>query len=365
MSRVDPGDPKIKQAFDDVRNESTETNWLLATYEPKSSRLKLVGSGSGGWEEMIEDLSDGKIYYGFCRFTISGVFRYAYLSWCGEGVQGLLAGQYNNHALDMQRYFQGYHVHHYARNDGDLEESAVVAKLQKSIGAQYDAGQVIQGVQGNKGSSGPKAPVKTDPGVIDQAASSKYWESVRTEEASPASGYKKDLSFQAGVNAGGLKSRFETLAEQQRPDAPPPRGPPKQIKIETAPAPVHTPAPAAPAHEETYYDEGASYDQGATYDQGGYDEGSYDQGGYDQGDQGGYDQGGYDQGGYDQTGYEGSAEIYATALYDYPGEADGDLAFSAGDSILILDQSDPGGWWCGRLGDVEGYFPSNFVQLDQ
>ena len=35
------------------------------------------------------------------------------------------------------------------------------------------------------------------------------------------------------------------------------------------------------------------------------------------------------------------------ALYDYAGEAEGDLAFSAGDTINILDTSDPSGWWQG------------------
>ena len=70
-----------------------------------NNRLKLVESGSGGWEEMTEDLSDGKIFYGFCRFEIKNIYRYVYLAWCGEGVQGLQKGQFNNHSHDMQRFF--------------------------------------------------------------------------------------------------------------------------------------------------------------------------------------------------------------------------------------------------------------------
>jgi len=55
----------------------------------------------------------------------------------------------------------------------------------------------------------------------------------------------------------------------------------------------------------------------------------------------------------------------ATALYDYAGEAEGDLTFSAGDVITILDTSDPGGWWQGELNGVQGVFPSNFVQINE
>jgi len=50
-------------------------------------------------------------------------------------------------------------------------------------------------------------------------------------------------------------------------------------------------------------------------------------------------------------------------VYDYEGEAEGDLVFNAGDEIIILDQTDPSGWWKGELNGVQGFFPSNFVEL--
>eukprot|EP01102_Stenamoeba_stenopodia_P010012 TRINITY_DN296_c0_g1_i2.p1 TRINITY_DN296_c0_g1~~TRINITY_DN296_c0_g1_i2.p1 ORF type:complete len:496 (-),score=153.67 TRINITY_DN296_c0_g1_i2:190-1677(-) len=196
-------------------------------------------------------------------------------------------------------------------------------------------------------------------------------------------------------NAGNLKSRFENMTKEPAAPAPapkkaaPPRAapppaskpapPPPSVASKPAPAPppaAAKPPPAPepePAYEESY-DQGG-YDQGG-YDQGGYDQGGYDQGGHDQGgyDQGGYDQGGYDQGGYDQGGYDQSYDAGAAggggggigtarAVYDYEGEAEGDLAFREGDLITILDQSDPSGWWQGDLNGVVGFFPSNFVEM--
>lgn len=55
---------------------------------------------------MCDEISDGKIFYGFCRFTVNEVFRYVYLSWIGEGVQGMQAGAYNTHSNIMQRVFE-------------------------------------------------------------------------------------------------------------------------------------------------------------------------------------------------------------------------------------------------------------------
>lgn len=54
-----------------------------------------------------------------------------------------------------------------------------------------------------------------------------------------------------------------------------------------------------------------------------------------------------------------------TALYDYAAQADGDLSFSAGSVIEIVERtSDANGWWTGRLNGQTGVFPGNYVQLN-
>lgn len=49
------------------------------------------------------------------------------------------------------------------------------------------------------------------------------------------------------------------------------------------------------------------------------------------------------------------------ALYDYPGTADNELSFRAGETITIL-QKDPAGWWEGELQGRRGWIPANYVQ---
>ncbi|EED19667.1 BAR adaptor protein RVS167, putative [Talaromyces stipitatus ATCC 10500] len=54
-----------------------------------------------------------------------------------------------------------------------------------------------------------------------------------------------------------------------------------------------------------------------------------------------------------------------TALYDYEAQAHGDLSFSAGDVIEIVQRTNnENEWWTGRLHGREGQFPGNYVKLN-
>lgn len=60
-----------------------------------------------------------------------------------------------------------------------------------------------------------------------------------------------------------------------------------------------------------------------------------------------------------------AAKIYATALYDFEAQADGDLSLETGQRIELLSKSESvNDWWKGRNSDgVEGLFPANYVKL--
>lgn len=58
------------------------------------------------------------------------------------------------------------------------------------------------------------------------------------------------------------------------------------------------------------------------------------------------------------------AAATCTALYDYTAQAQGDLTFTAGAVIEVVEQGDPNGWWTGRYNGQTGAFPGNYVQLN-
>lgn len=57
-------------------------------------------------------------------------------------------------------------------------------------------------------------------------------------------------------------------------------------------------------------------------------------------------------------------DLIVTALYDFPGQGDGDLSFKEGDQIKVLKKSEStDDWWLGSLRGQSGSFPANYVQM--
>lgn len=53
---------------------------------------------------------------------------------------------------------------------------------------------------------------------------------------------------------------------------------------------------------------------------------------------------------------------FVKALYDFSGMQSGDLSFETGDVIEVVKRTETkDDWWTGRLGDVTGSFPANYV----
>ena len=56
-------------------------------------------------------------------------------------------------------------------------------------------------------------------------------------------------------------------------------------------------------------------------------------------------------------------DLWVTALYDFAGQGQGDLAFREGDRIRVVKKTDStDDWWEGDLRGVQGSFPANYCQ---
>jgi len=65
-------DPEINEAYLDVRNDKSDTNWLLLDYESsRSDKLQLTQTGSGGLSELREFFDDSKASYAYVRVSYS------------------------------------------------------------------------------------------------------------------------------------------------------------------------------------------------------------------------------------------------------------------------------------------------------
>jgi hypothetical protein len=56
--------PEILAAYDAVRSDKDETNWLIISYAaPTGNALTLTSTGTGGLEELASKLDDSQAQY--------------------------------------------------------------------------------------------------------------------------------------------------------------------------------------------------------------------------------------------------------------------------------------------------------------
>ncbi|XP_043940331.1 drebrin-like protein isoform X2 [Protopterus annectens] len=149
----------LQAAYKDVWDEKSKTNWALFTYEGNTNDIRLAGSGDGGLEELVEELSSGKVMYAFCRVQDpnSGLPKYVQINWTGEGVSDLRKGTCANHVSTMTNFLKGAHVTINARAEEDVEPDSIMEKVAKASGANYNFHKESSRFQ----DSGPQGPVGT------------------------------------------------------------------------------------------------------------------------------------------------------------------------------------------------------------
>uniref|UniRef100_A0A672P680 Drebrin-like protein B n=1 Tax=Sinocyclocheilus grahami TaxID=75366 RepID=A0A672P680_SINGR len=132
--------PALTDAYNDVVNGRTATNWVLFTYEGNSNDIRFAGKGDGGLEEMVEELNSGRIMYAFCKVLdpSSGVPKFVLINWTGEGVKDVRKGVCANHVHSMANFLRGAHVTINARSDDDVEPAAIMEKVAKGSGVNYN-----------------------------------------------------------------------------------------------------------------------------------------------------------------------------------------------------------------------------------
>ncbi|CAG05412.1 unnamed protein product, partial [Tetraodon nigroviridis] len=131
---------ELMAAYREVVDCKSNTNWALFTYEGNSNDVRLAEKGGGGLEEMVEELNSGKVMYAFCRVQDpnSGLPKYVRINWTGEGVKGSRKGVCANHVSSMANFLKGAHVTINARGDDDVEPEAILEKVAKASGGNFN-----------------------------------------------------------------------------------------------------------------------------------------------------------------------------------------------------------------------------------
>ncbi|XP_037548406.1 drebrin-like protein B [Nematolebias whitei] len=175
----------LLDAYNDVLNGSSDTNWALFTYEGNSNDIRLAEKGDGGLEEMVEELNSGKVMYAFCRVQDpnSGLPKYVLINWTGEGVKDSRKGMCANHLSSIAGFLKGAHVTINARSEEDVEPETILAKVAKASGANFNFHKQTQYTEPPKGPVSSVYQKVNAVKEIQQTNKDDFWVQTQRDEA--------------------------------------------------------------------------------------------------------------------------------------------------------------------------------------
>lgn len=145
MSGLDA--PEIAAAYEAVRSDKDETNWLLISYAaPTGNALTLSATGNGGLEEMVTSLDDGQVQYGYVRVEYandkeSSRVKFGLVVWIGESTKVMRKARVSVESGDVKRVLSHHSIAVTASDRSELEEKDIVVRLRKAGGADYNGGR--------------------------------------------------------------------------------------------------------------------------------------------------------------------------------------------------------------------------------
>jgi len=145
MSGLDS--PEISQAYDDVRSDKSETNWLLISHAaPTGSKLALSATGSGGLSELAEQLSPDAVQYGYARVEYandseSKRIKFVFIVWIGPQTKVMRKARVSIESGDVKRVLSHHSIQVDADDKRDLDEADIIKRLRKAGGADYNGGR--------------------------------------------------------------------------------------------------------------------------------------------------------------------------------------------------------------------------------
>ncbi|XP_077447727.1 drebrin isoform X5 [Stigmatopora argus] len=118
-------------AYQDVIDESSDTDWALYTYEDNNNDLTLASTGGGGLAEITPTFDNARVMYGFCSLKEpnAALPRYILINWVGDDVPDARKCACASHVATVADFFQGVAVIINASSVDDIDPSAIGQRL--------------------------------------------------------------------------------------------------------------------------------------------------------------------------------------------------------------------------------------------
>ncbi|KAF9878847.1 cofilin/tropomyosin-type actin-binding protein [Colletotrichum karsti] len=145
MSGLDA--PEIAAAYDAVRSDKDETNWLLISYASAvGNKMSLTKTGKGGLSELASELDIAQVQYAYVRVEYandaeSKRVKFALVIWIGENTKIMRKARVSIESSDVKKVLPHHSITVNASDKGDLDEDDIVKRLRKAGGADYNGGR--------------------------------------------------------------------------------------------------------------------------------------------------------------------------------------------------------------------------------
>jgi len=131
---------EANSALQDVRNDSTATDWVLFGHSDTGRDvIRVVGSGSGGLAEMEQHFSDEDVVYGVLGIIVEdggesdySTRKYIFISWVGPKVKPLTKARSSQHRVALYKHSKSFlqlHAELQALSREEISPTLVKQKL--------------------------------------------------------------------------------------------------------------------------------------------------------------------------------------------------------------------------------------------
>jgi hypothetical protein len=129
--------PEILAAYEKVRDDKDETNWLLISYAAVTGdKLELTATGTGGVTELASKLDDSQAQYAYIRVEYandkeSSRVKFALIIWIGEHTKVMRKAKVSIQSGEVKRVLHHHSITVDARTKSDLNEVEIVRSLRR------------------------------------------------------------------------------------------------------------------------------------------------------------------------------------------------------------------------------------------
>jgi len=132
---------QVSDAYEDVRNDSTPTSWVLLCYEGKN--IKFHSSGED-YKELLSQLSDDERMFGYVRMEVGDEMskraKFALITWVGASVSAIKKAKLSTDKAMVKNIFKSFAIEVMTDEMDDLSEESIKLSIKKAGGANYGVG---------------------------------------------------------------------------------------------------------------------------------------------------------------------------------------------------------------------------------